>query len=105
MKTRSLRITIAATRAAVRHVLLDDAMFRRWATSFAEGSYYESDWSEDSVIRFLTPGGDGMVSVIAENRPPERLSTEPIGVVNQGIDATDSDAAKAWTPSYENYTL
>ena len=46
-----------------------------------------------------------MLSVIAENGPHERLSIKPIGVVNPGIDDTDSDAAKSWTTGYDNYTL
>ena len=46
-----------------------------------------------------------MLSAITESRPPERLSIKYIGVVNQGIDDTESDAAGAWAPSYENYTL
>ena len=46
-----------------------------------------------------------MLSVIAETRPDEYLSIKHIGVVNHGIDDTDSDEAKAWAPAYENYTL
>ena len=46
-----------------------------------------------------------MLIFIAESRPPERLSIKPIGVVNQGIDDTDSDAAQVWPPSYGNWTL
>ena len=68
MKTRPFRITIAASRAAVWHVLLHDAMFRQWVPSLAEGSCADGDWSEDGVIRFLTARGDGMVSVVTENR-------------------------------------
>ena len=37
-----------------------------------------------------------MLSAITESRPPERLSIKYIGVVNQGIDDTESDAAGAW---------
>ena len=105
MKTRHVRITIAPSRAAVWHVLLDDAMFRQWAASFAEGFYAEGDWSEGGTIRFLTPGGNGMLSVVAENRPPERVSIKPIGVVNQGIHDPDSDVTKGRAPAYENSTL
>ena len=105
MRTLHFRITIAASRAAVCRVLLDDAMFTQWASSFAEGSYFEGDWHQDGVIRFLTPGAEGMLSAIAENRPHERLSIKPIGTVNPGIHHTDSDAAKSWTTSYENYSL
>ena len=105
MKTRLFRITIAASRAAVWHVLLDDAMFRQWVPSLAEGSCADGDWGEGGVIRFLTAGGDGSLSVIGENRPHERLSIKPIGVVNEGIADTDSDAPKHSVPSYDKSAL
>ena len=77
----------------------------QWATSFAEGSYYEGDCSQRSTIRFLTTGSHGMVSVIAKNRPNEYLSIKHIGVVNHGVDDTASDEVEAWAPAYDNYTL
>ena len=46
-----------------------------------------------------------MPSVIVENQPHERLSIKHIGIVNQGIDHTHSDAARAWAPAYETHTL
>ena len=46
-----------------------------------------------------------MLSVIAETRPHERLSSKPIGLVNQGVDNTDSDEVGAWPQAYKNYTL
>lgn len=51
METLRFSIMIAASRAAVWRVLLDDALFWQWAASFAEGYYYDGDWSEGSVIR------------------------------------------------------
>ena len=46
-----------------------------------------------------------MRSVIAENRPHERLSIKPIGIVTKGFEDTDSDEVTAWAPAYEAYTL
>lgn len=54
-------------------------------------------------MRFLAPGGDGMVAEIAESRPPEFLSICHIGVVRNGVEDTDSDDVRAWAPVYENY--
>ena len=98
-------ITISAPRSTVWHVLLDDETYRQWTTVFAEGSHFEGDWKVDSTIRFLTPEKDGMVGVIAENRKHEYLSIEHLGYVVKGVDDTESDAVKSWTPAYENYTL
>ena len=73
--------------------------------AIAAGSYAEGHCSKGGVIRFLTPERAGMLSLIVENRPNERLSIKHIGIVNQGIGETDSDAARAWALAYETYTL
>ena len=98
-------ITISAPRTAVWRVLLEDESYREWTAIFAEGSYFEGDWSTGSTIRFLTPEKDGMVGVIAENREHEFVSIKHLGYVYKGVDDMESDAVKAWAPAYENYTL
>ena len=75
------------------------------APSFAPGSYTEGDWSEGGRMRFLTPDGNGMATVIAENRPKEFLSIKHVGVINRGVEDTESAEVKSWAPAYENYTL
>ena len=98
-------ITISAPRSTVWQIMLDDETYRQWTTVFAEGSYFEGDWNEGSTIRFLTPQKDGMVGVIAENRKYEYLSIEHRGHVLKGVDDTESDEVKKWTPVYENYSF
>ena len=98
-------ITISAPRSTVWHVLLDDETYRQWTTVFAEGSYFEGGWKVGSTLRFLTPEKDEMVRVFAENRKHEFVSIEHLGCVVKGVDDTESDEVKAWTPAYENYTL
>ena len=105
MKRFSYSVTIAAPRSIVWRVLFDDETYRQWTTVFAEGSHFEGDWNVGSTIRFLTPEKDGMVAVIAENREHEFLSIEHRGHVLKGVDDTESDEVKKWTPAYENYTL
>jgi hypothetical protein len=46
-----------------------------------------------------------MTSMIAENRPYEFISIKHLGIIEDGIDDTESDAARSWTPAYENYTF
>lgn len=47
----------------------------------------------------------GMVSRIAENRPHEYISIEHIGIIQNGIEDTTSEAAKKWASAFENYTF
>lgn len=46
-----------------------------------------------------------MVSRIRENRRHEFISVEHLGIVQDGVEDTESAAAKAWAPAYENYTF
>lgn len=98
-------ITIGTSREQVWHALFDDEPFRKWSGVFAEGSHYVGDWSEDSEIRFLTEDNDGMISVIDRNRPYEFMSIRHLGYIRQGVEDTESDEVKSWTPAFENYTL
>ena len=98
-------ITIDASREQVWHALFNDEPFRKWSGIFAEGSHFVGDWSEDSEIRFLTKDNDGMVSMIDKNRPYEFMSIRHIGYIRQGVEDTESDEVKSWTPAFENYTL
>jgi len=63
------------------------------------------DWSEDNEIRFLTEDNDGMISLIDKNRPYEFMSIRHLGYIRQGVEDTESDEVKSWTPAFENYTL
>ena len=85
--------------------MLADESYRQWTAAFSEGSYFEGDWQEGRKMRFLTPPGNGMLSVIDESRPHEYLSIRHIGFVMGGTEDTESEAVRSWAPSFENYTL
>jgi Activator of Hsp90 ATPase homolog 1-like protein len=103
------KIFINAPRARVWDVMLADDTYRDWTSAFHPGSYYKGDWSEGSKILFLGPseesGEGGMVSRIRENRLHEFISVEHLGIVHDGVEDTESEAAKAWAPAFENYTF
>lgn len=90
--------------------MLDDTSYREWTKAFNEGSYYKGSWEKGSKILFLGPDPQtgkegGMVSRIADNKPYEFISIEHLGIVQNGVEDTTSEAAKKWTPAYENYTF
>lgn len=104
------KIFINAPRARVWDVMLADDTYREWTSAFTPGSYYKGDWSEGSKILFLGPNPDGsgeggMVSRIRENCRHEFISVEHLGIVHDGVEDTESPAAKKWAPAYENYTF
>jgi hypothetical protein len=105
MKTLHYAIVIDAPPPRVWGVMLGPETFRQWTEEFAEGSYFEGSWDQGQRIRFLTPDGSGMTSLIAESRPYAFISIKHLGIVQNGIDDTESEAARKWAPAYENYTF
>jgi uncharacterized protein YndB with AHSA1/START domain len=97
---------INAPRERVWKVLWNDDSYKEWTSAFMEGSYAETDnWKEGSKVLFLGPGGEGMVSTVAKNKPNEFMSFKHLGVVKNGVEDTDSESAKGWAGSMENYRL
>lgn len=103
MKTLSFDITILAPRAQVWAAMLGPESYKAWTAAFCEGSYYEGSWDEGAKIQFLSPTGDGMTAVIAENKPHEFVSIRHLGVIENGVEDTTSEKVRAWTPAHENY--
>lgn len=101
---------INAPKDKVWHAMLDDQPYREWTNAFNEGSYYKGSWEKGSKILFLGPNPNtgeegGMVSRIAENKPYEFISIEHLGIVQNGVEDTTSEAARKWAPAFENYTF
>ena len=106
MEKINFSTNINAPREKVWTVLWDDTSYRDWTSAFAEGSYAETDnWKEGSKVLFLSPGGDGMVSKVALNKPNKFMSFEHLGVVKNGVEDTESESVKSWAGAKENYTL
>ena len=109
MEKLKFSIKINAPREKVYKMMLEDESYRKWTEPFCPGSYAETDWKKGSKALFLGPDQEGkfsgMVSRIEENIPNEYVSIEHLGVVNNGIEDTESDAVKSWKGAMENYTF
>lgn len=101
-------ITISAPREKVWDTMLNDRSYREWTSAFHPGSYYKGVLSQGEKILFLGPdeeGEAGMVSRVVEIRPYEFISFEHLGIVRNGVEDTESEEAKKWSPAFENYTF
>ncbi len=98
-------VSIRAPRTKVWSAMLGPETFKEWSAPFMAGSYYEGSWDKGSKIRFLTPEGEGLTSVIAENRPHERISIKHLGIVKNFVDDTEGPEARSFAPAYESYSL
>lgn len=105
MKTLHFSAVINAPRQHVWEIMLGPDTFKLWAAEFAEGSYFEGAWDQGEKIRFLTPDGSGLTSMIAENRPYEFISIKHLGYIKDWTEDTESDGVRAWAPASENYTF
>jgi len=105
VKTLEFKITIAAPVEKVWDTMLSPEGYQQWTKPFLAGSYFEGTWSEGERMRFLAPGGSGMLAVIAANRPHELISIKHIGYVVNGVEDTESDGVRSWAPAFENYRM
>jgi uncharacterized protein YndB with AHSA1/START domain len=96
------------------HIMLDDQSYREWTVAFNPGgSWYEKDNAGDFVagenIKFLGPDSSGqtggMISKVNEVRKYEFISFHHLGFIMNGVEDTESEKVKAWSPSFENYTF
>jgi uncharacterized protein YndB with AHSA1/START domain len=109
MQKINFTIHINAPREKVWHTMLDQETYRQWTTAFDPSSRYEGSWEQGAEIKFVGTGADGkeggMYSRVKESRPPEFISIEHLGMIENGVIDTTSDKVKAWTPAHENYTF
>ena len=105
MKRLNFSIQISASKEKVWNILWEDVTYRKWTSTFSEGSYAISDWKEGSKILFLSPNGEGMFSTIAKKIPYEFMSFKHLGTVKGGEEQTDNEETKKWSGAMENYSL
>jgi len=106
MKKLNFSTRINAPKEKVWNVLWADATYRAWTSAFADGSYAKTDnWKEGTKVLFLGPNGDGMVSMVAKNKPNEYMSFKHLGEVKEGIEDIASGRVNGWAGAMENYTL
>lgn len=105
MERKTYSIAIDAPKEKVWNALWDDASYRAWTAPFSPTSYAKTDWKKGSEAQFLDGKGEGMVAVIADNKPNEFMSIRHIGMVSNGVVDTESEKVKQWAGAMENYTL
>ena len=110
MKKIKFEIIIGASKEVVWDKLITLETYKIWTMPFNPSSSYEGDLEKvGSRVKFL--GADengeegGMLSEIAECRKNEYLSIKHIGMIKKGVEDTESEAVKKWSPAFENYTL
>ncbi len=103
-------VFIQAPKEKVWHAMLDISTYEEWTKVFNPTSSFTGDWSKGSKMFFLGTDENGeneggMVSRIVDNKPYEYISIEHLGIFKDGVEDTESEEAKKWAPSFENYSF
>ena len=106
MEKHQFSTTIDAPKQRVWEVLWGKDTYPAWTAAFSEGSQVETDgWKKGTKVLFGDGKGSGMVAIVEDNRPNEFMSFRHIGMLQDGVEDTESEKVKEWAGAHENYTL
>lgn len=105
METLSYEIVINAPKQKIWDILWGEKTYREWTQFFGGGSVMRSDWKVNGKTYFLDENGDGMVSTIDSLEEPDHIIFKHLGIINEGIEDTQSKKISEWNGAYEKYIL
>lgn len=105
METLEFKIRIKAPVEKVWSVLWEDETYKKWTSAFCEGSYAVSDWNEGDKIHFMSPGGEGMNSIIEKKIPNEYMAFKHIGEIKDFKELPLNEETEKWSGYMETYRL
>jgi len=105
METLEFKIRIKATPEKIWSVLWEDETYKKWTSAFCEGSYAVSDWNEGDKIHFMSPGGEGMNSIIEKKIPNEYMAFKHIGEIKYFKELPLNAETEKWSGYMETYRL
>lgn len=106
MKNLEFKTSIACSKQKVWETMLSPATYKEWVNAAWPGSYFEGEWKEGNNLRFITEDGSGTLATLIEHRPYDYSFAKHIAVLQPGgIEDRDSEVAKGWIGTAENYTF
>ena len=105
MQRKKYTVSINAPKEKVWEILWSDNSYSKWTRVFCEGSYAKTDWQEGSRVHFLSPGGNGMYSIIEKKDDNRFMSFRHEGEMKDGVELPLDDKSRMWAGATENYTL
>jgi uncharacterized protein YndB with AHSA1/START domain len=105
METLEFKIRIKASPEKIWNVLWNEETYKQWTGAFCEGSYAISDWNEGDKIHFLSPGGEGMNSIIEKKTPNEYMAFKHLGEIKNFEELPITEETLIWSGAMETYRL
>lgn len=100
MKLLEFTKQINATPEKVWEVLFTQDGYRKWSSAMNEGTYFEGNWEQGSIMRFLDPKNNGMYNLVEENIPNKVLKMKHLGWILDG-----ELSPQGWEDSTVHYLL
>lgn len=84
MKNLEYQIQIHATAEKVWDVLFTQDSDKNWKSAVNEGSFFEGNWEEGTIMKFLDSENNGMYNLVEKNIPNQELKMKHIGWILNG---------------------
>ncbi len=106
METLSYEIEINAPKDKIWDVLWNPATYSKWTQFFSPDSIMKTDWEIHGKTYFLdNKTGNGMVSTIESLDEPNEIVFKHLGMIENGVEDTQSKEVMEWSGAYEKYFL
>jgi hypothetical protein len=106
MKQLTYSASIAAPAKTVWDNMLGPETYQEWTAVAWPGSFYQGEWEPDTEIKFTGENGAGTLARITGYQLYQLIIAEHIALLLPGsIEDRDSDAAKTWVGSIEQYAF
>ena len=84
MKLLIFKIAIKTEPKIVWEVLFTQDSQQKWSSALSEGTYFEGNWEEDSIMTFLDQENNGMYNLVLKNIPSSELKMKYLGWIING---------------------
>ncbi len=105
METLSYNIIINAPKNKIWDILWSPETYPKWTQFFAPDCKMETDWKIDGKTYFLDSSGNGMISTISNLDEPNEVTFNHLGMIQNGMEDTESEEVKQWSGAPERYYL
>lgn len=100
MKLLEFTTQISATPEKVWNVLFTQDSYGKWSSAMNSGTYFEGNWEEGSILKFLDQKNNGMYNLVEINKENQLLRMKHIGWIMDG-----ELSPQGWEDSTVTYIL
>lgn len=84
MKLLEFTTQISATPEKVWNVLFTQDYYGKWSSAMNPGTYFEGNWEEVSIMKFLDQKNNGMYNLVEINKENQLLRMKHLGWIMDG---------------------